>query len=72
MKRGFGSPKYNKERARQVQRAGNAALRASGRQHRFQAGTEAQAACAKSRASRMSRIRETPCAESEHNGAAKC
>lgn len=35
MKRGFGSPNYDKDRARQVQKAGNAAQAAAGKRFSF-------------------------------------
>lgn len=44
MKRGFGSPNYPKDKQRAVARAGNAAVRAAGKIHRWRAGEEAQAA----------------------------
>jgi hypothetical protein len=44
MKRGFGSPNYNHERAREVRRLGMQALRARGKAHQWRTYEEASAA----------------------------
>lgn len=44
LKRGFASPNYNRERAREVQRAGMRVLRARGKAHRWTTFEEASEA----------------------------
>lgn len=43
MKRGFGSPNYNRDRAREVQRRGAQAIHDQGKAHKWTAETAAEA-----------------------------
>lgn len=67
MKRGFGSPNYNPERARQVRQAGARALRDQGKAHRW-TPDEAAAAGTKGgekRAAQIAASRQAPLADDE-------
>ena len=57
MKRGLGSPNYDPARKREVQRAGNAALRRLGKAHRFE-GDAAVEAGRRGGAARAKQIRK--------------